>query len=150
MSILGIGVDADAPLADRWRAVRDRLTGVGLEVPIEPAPDGTIISGTRPHARIGIWLMPDNRTAGRLEDFLARLIPASDACWSLAQDATRAAQGQGCRVADHLKSSIHTWLAWQDTPGLSFGTALRAELFRHDSAEALAFVRWFGRLFPAV
>jgi len=50
-------------------------------------------------------------------------------------------------MPDRGKSTLHTWLAWQETPGLPFGTALRAEFFRHDTEDALRFVAWFRRLF---
>lgn len=38
-------------------------------------------------------------------------------------------------------------LAWQESPGLPYGTAIRARYFSHDSANALAFVEWFRRVF---
>lgn len=56
-------------------------------------------------------------------------------------------RGARCKPVDHLKSALHTWLAWQEEPGLPFGTALRAQVFRHDSEDALRFVAWFNRLF---
>jgi len=147
---LGVVVDADDSFVDRSVAVRDRLMAAGLQSPVAPHPAGTIIEGIRPRAYVGVWLMPDNSTEGRLENFLERLIPPSDVCWPLAREVTRAAKERGCPVRDNLKSSLHTWLAWQETPGLPFGTALLAKLFQHDSPEALAFVDWFRRLFPTV
>lgn len=53
---------------------------------------------------------------------------------------------------DNLHSVIHlhTWLAWQERPGIPFGTALEAQVFRHDTEDALRFISWFNRLFVDV
>ena len=93
--------------------------------------------------------MPDNSSPGILEDFLSRLVPREDTIWDHAGEVVAEARrfGARCREVDHLKSSLHTWLAWQEDPGLPFGTALRAQVFRHDSEDALRFVAWFRRLF---
>jgi hypothetical protein len=45
------------------------------------------------------------------------------------------------------KARIHTWLSWQENPGLPFGTAITAAYLSHDSPEALKFVAWFKKLF---
>ena len=45
------------------------------------------------------------------------------------------------------KAVLHTWLAWQEEPGLQYGTAMRARFFRDDSPAAQAFVTWFCAVF---
>ena len=146
---IGIVADADAHLSDRWDQFRNRAISVGVNLPERPEPGGTIVPGLRPSSRVGIWLMPDNSSPGILEDFLSRLVPGEDTIWDHAGEVVAEARrlGARCREVDHLKSSLHTWLAWQEDPGLPFGTALRAQVFRHDSEDALRFVAWFRRLF---
>ena len=39
------------------------------------------------------------------------------------------------------------WLAWQEEPGLPYGSAIRARYFGHDSEAARSFVTWFCLLF---
>lgn len=149
---LGVVLDADLSHLDRWRAVTDRLRPLGLQLPEQPEPTGTVVPGLLPGTEVGIWLMPDNLTKGTLEDFLAKLIPAGDPCWDLAHQTATQARGhygdRGCPEKDHAKSHMYTWLAWQREPGRPFGTALTAQILGHDSAEALAFLAWFRRLFP--
>lgn len=146
---LGFVVDADVDLPNRWLQVRNRLVPLGLDVPASPDRDGVIIDGIRPGRRIGIWLMPDNQNPGTLEHFLAKLVPADDRTWAYAEETSTQARrlGAACAAKDATKSWIHTWLAWQEQPGLPFGRALRARVFRHDSDDALRFVAWFDRLF---
>ena len=105
-----------------------------------PASDGR---------RLGVWLMPDNQNPGKLEDFLALLVPPRDPCWAWAGESTTQARqlGAGFSEPDFIKAHIHTWLAWQAEPALPFGTAIRAATFAHDAEAARRFVAWMERLF---
>jgi uncharacterized protein DUF3226 len=145
---VGIVLDADIVPMDRWNAVRGRLAPSGLPLPESPAADGTIVEG---HGkRVGVWLMPDNQNPGKLEDFLAVLIPPGDRCWPWAEQATRKAReehGASFSTPDSIKAQIHTWLSWQAEPGLPFGTAITAATFAHDATLATTFVRWMTQLY---
>jgi len=145
---VGIVLDADLVLMDRWNAVRTRLSHSGLTLPDAPDPDGTIVEG---HGkRFGVWLMPDNQNPGKLEDFLAVLVPPGDCCWPWAEQATLKAQkehGASFSGPDTIKAQIHTWLAWQPEPGLPFGTAITAATFAHHATLATMFVKWMTQLY---
>lgn len=144
---IGVVIDTDANLARRWEQIRTRVAGLAA-LPSQPDPDGTIVHGPR-GSRVGVWLMPDNSSPGNLENFLMGLVPLDDPTWSYAGEVVVEAQsrGAGYKKKDRGKSTLHTWLAWQEEPGLPFGTALKAEFFLHDSEVARRFVHWFQRLF---
>jgi len=94
--------------------------------------------------------MPDNQNPGKLEDFLAVLIPPGDRCWPWAEQVTLKAReeyGATFSTLDSIKAQIHTWLAWQEEPGLPFGTAITAATFAHDAMLATLFVRWMTQLY---
>jgi hypothetical protein len=147
---LGVVVDANANIAARWDQVRCAFTkNIDIDLPSNPSGDGTIAAGATRDSKVGVWLMPDNQNRGQLEDFLSKLIEPEDACWDYARQVTQQAKELGARFPDKdaCKANIHTWLAWQETPGLPFGTAITAKYFAADGPEALAFVNWFKRLF---
>jgi len=146
---LGMMIDANEEIHARWTCVKNMLDSVGVKLPASPDPNGTIVCGFYQDWRVGIWLMPDNNSHGKLEHFLKTLIPTTDSCWAYAQEAIENAQKIGAKFPDKksLKARIHTWLSWQKEPGLPFGTAITATYFMHDSPEALKFVSWFNRLF---
>lgn len=146
---LGVIVDADLSPTGRWQALRARLATKRILLPEAPAEQGTIVTGYRPNARIGIWMMPDNRDEGTLEHFLSTLVPPEDRCWPLAETSSLQARqlGAGYAERDRAKAVIHTWLAWQEPPGRPFGTALTAKILGHASPEANRFMDWFRRLF---
>jgi hypothetical protein len=93
--------------------------------------------------------MPNNQDQGQLEDFLIGLIPPRDECWAYARETTQNAKEHGARFPDKDvgKAGVHTWLAWQESPGLPFGMAIRAKYFGIDSPAGMAFAEWFKRLF---
>ncbi len=150
----GIVIDAELPgpeTPDRWAQARDRLRKVGLGVPDLLPREGLVVEGLRPGHRVGVWLMPDNVHGGTLEHLLATLVPAGDTVFQTAIEATDRALAEGAPLSpkDRLKGVLHAWLAWQEQPGMPFGTGITTRAFRADSPEALTFVGWFRRLFDA-
>ena len=76
--VIGVVIDADTDIADRWKSIRHRITDadVGYQnVPSQPDPEGTILdppAGTL-LPRLGVWIMPNNQISGILEDFCTSL-----------------------------------------------------------------------------
>lgn len=149
---LGVVLDAGERPSDRWKALSQRAAQAGVSLPPLPDAQGTVAEGLFPESKFGVWVMPNNQLPGELEHFLLGLIPSDDPCKQFASEVARAARekyvDRGCPEDKHVKSHIHTWLAWQRLPGLPFGTALNQSLLGHDTAIALAFRDWFLRLFP--
>ena len=150
--VIGVVIDADTEISDRWQSIRGRITGVGYQnVPDQPDPDGTILD---PPARtllprLGIWIMPNNQTSGILEDFLRFLVPQPNILFDHAK-ASVAAIPEGERRFKQLaepKAIIHTWLAWQKAPGLPFGKAIKARFLDPSVPEVDVLVAWLKRLF---
>ncbi len=146
---VGFILDADEVAEDRWRAVRGRLDNVGLTLPDEIPKEGFVGEADTFKARVGVWLMPDDRQSGALEEFLKDLVDSSDPLLPIAETSTDQARNRGARFRDshRLKAILHAWLAWQERPGVPYGLAIRDRYFSHDSANALAFVEWFRRVF---
>ena len=146
---IGFVLDADGPPKDLWDSVRGRLKGLGLNLP-NKIPEGGFVGDTAIfQARVGVWLMPDNRRSGAIEEFLKDLIVDGDTLLQLADTSTVSAKKLGAAFSDakQRKAVLHTWLAWQKNPGVPYGLAVKARYFQHDSPAALAFVDWFQRVF---
>jgi hypothetical protein len=130
LRVLGIVVDADRPLFSRWQALRDRLRGSGYGSVSAALPATGWISDERDLPRVGVWMMPDNESPGMLEDFAARLIPAGDGLLARAEAVLQEIEDAGLNrytPVHRSKALIHTWLAWQETPGQPLGQAITAE-----------------------
>lgn len=148
---VGFVLDADSAPQDRWDAVCDRLQGFGLALPDRIPKHGFVGDVPALKARVGVWIMPDNRMSGALEHFLKDLIDRNDAMLPLAETATENARKKGAGFSEGKlrKAVLHTWLAWQEEPGLRYGTAIAARYFREDRPTAQAFVAWYRNVFDA-
>lgn len=149
---VGFVLDIDTTPTERWTDVTKRLKHLPVDLPSKCPEDGYIgrlNEENRPS--FGIWLMPDCKTdGGTLETLLDTLIPANDLLRAHAQASTATARGEfgaGFKPQLDLKAVIHCWLAWQEVPGMPYGKAVAAKYFGQDSPEAIAFLRWLGRLF---
>ena len=148
---LGIVVDADENLQSRWQSLRNRIFECGYSsIPEEPNPHGTVIPDpNRP--MLGIWIMPDNRLPGILENFIAFLVPnrETNILWQHAAQCV-ASIPEGHKAFPEVrapKALLHTWLAWQVEPGKPLGQAIAARYLDPQSETADCFVQWVKRLF---
>ena len=137
-------LDADTDLERRWREASGALVTAGyVDVPERPAPGGTIVHGPD-LPPTGIWLMPDNRLPGILEDFLAFLVPAGDALLPLVDVFLDGIPEPARRFAakDRPKARLHTWLAAQEQPGKPLGLAIKARYLDAQAVAVAPFLSW--------
>ena len=145
---VGILVDANASLSNRWKAVANRLEQAGLEVPHHPEPTGTIIDGTTRTPRVGIWLMPDNVSPGELENFVSEMIPEDDPVWPLAEDYIDGIPEDDRKFIEKKipRAKVHAWLATREEPR-KMGVAIRAQDLHVDGPLSTRFANWLRQLF---
>lgn len=150
---LGIVVDADEGAERHWRAIRDVLERSGFysELPRVLPVDGLICKpDDEEQLVVGVWIMPDNRLGGMLEDFVACMIPEGDKLL-LEVDAVlenlEINKLNQYKSVHHAKARMHTWLAWQDEPGMPMGTAITKQVLATDGELCNRFVDWLCRLF---
>ena len=145
LEALGAVVDANGDAHQQWTRIRNRCREHLPPLPTVIPEEGLQVT-TRTGPRFGVWIMPNNRSAGMLEDFLAQLVPnESKRLFTLAQQCVEEAAQQGAafKPVHATKASIHTWLAWQDEPGKSLHQAVHHRVLDPATAESKPFVRWF-------
>ena len=147
LETLGILIDADDDLSSRWQEIINAFQSIGINMPANPDPSGTIIEGK---PRIGIWVMPDNKSVGELEGFINIMIPSSDQVWPLSEGYIDSIPNEERKFADNdrkiLKAKVHAWLAARKFPGL-MGVAIREGDLNVDGQVCKDFVNWLQRLF---
>ncbi len=92
-----------------------------------------------------------------LEDFLQFLVPngennqllkiARSTVNNLPKQDELPEPEQKFAIGHESKAMIHTWLAWQKTPGKPFGTAITARFLDGNAPEAILLVDWLRRLY---
>ena len=136
----------------RWGQLKETLKNLGyIDVPDEPDRTGTIVGANQADRPwVASRMMPDNQSPGKLEDFARRLVKAGDeALWDHAGLATSESTPKGAKFAtkDQTKAHIHTFLAWQEVPGVPMGLAITKQFLDADCSEARTFVGWLCRLY---
>lgn len=152
ISVLGILVDADTNPGARWAQLASVVGPLGYTLPKTPQQAGTIIAAPAPtRPRLGLWMMPDNRAEGMLEDFLLRLTHDGDALATRARAAVDGIPANERRfaLAHRSKATVHTWLAWQQEPGTALGQAILKCYLDASRSPAPWFRSWLLELFAA-
>ena len=145
---IGIVADANDGPGGRWDAISHQLRKAGVEPPEARPPGGMIVDGL---PRVGVWLMPDNRGRGELEDFVREMIPSDDPAWSLAQkyieDIPKEARKFSARKTS--RAELHAWLATRKEPGF-MGVAIGRGDLKTDGSLCVGFLAWIESLFGRV
>ena len=157
---VGILMDADDDLDAQWQAIVNRLLQRARtyehfslsDLPAHPVATGAIIESTGvildAPLRIGIWLMPDNRSTGELEDFVGSMIPSADPVWPRAK-----AFIDGIPPTDRKfvpsktqRAKVHAWLAARESPR-PMGLSIKAGDLDTNASNTTTFVNWLRELF---
>lgn len=143
-SAVGFVMDANDEVDGRWDSIREQLERMSIALPDKPQPSGTIVDNA---PRVGVWLMPDNRSRGELEDFVAQMIPEDDAVWPLAREYIQGIPKKHrqfrCKIR---KAEVYAWLASREEPG-PMGAAIRKRDLSTDGQLCRDFSQWLKRLF---
>ncbi len=145
---VGILVDANDNLQNRWKAVTDQLLKANIQVPSSPDPTGTIIEGQDERPRVGIWLMPDNIAAGELENFVTQMIPTSDPVWPRSQGYIDNIPKAARKFSESKtpRAKLHAWLAARENPR-KMGSAIGVYDLNSNGPLCQKFLAWLTRLF---
>lgn len=145
----GIVVDADTEIADRWKSLMGVLKDASYNsMPHIPDAGGIFIEQDG-LPTIGIWLMPNNKLPGAIEEFISFLGLEDDVLWPIAKNALQEAMIVKCNFKPTYvtKAHLHTWLAWQEEPGTPMGQAITKKYVEAQASHALLLVNWFRKVF---
>lgn len=149
LETVGVIVDADEKINKRWEDLRKHFCELGyLNIPSEPDAQGCIFQGDK---RIGIWLMPDNKSDDIIERFIGRMIHNREPdrlLWTHVENSINSIPGNPRFFQKDLaKAQVATWLAWQENPGYPISYAIFKEYVDPMSESADLFIAWIRRLF---
>ncbi len=146
--VLGIVVDADDKPGRRWHDIREKLTAVGVNAPLRPALDGTIIDAHGLFPRIGVWIMPDNTNSGELESLALSMISADDPVLPRARRYIEDIPAEARKFSKQKteRAVLHAWLATRSMPA-RMGLAVSEEDLDTASPLCQKFASWLLRLF---
>lgn len=151
--VIGVVVDADNSVGARWQQLRDRIQKTGKyacrKMPLHE--EGMIITPIDlEDAKVGVWIMPDNKYQGTLENFLLDMIPQDDDLLEeVERELLHLENENRNRYKDNFrdKAKVHTYLSWEENPGCSLNTAIVSHILNPNTELAKVFVGWLEKLF---
>lgn len=151
--IIGIIVDADDSPSGRFASFCQILNKTGKYdcSGLTLTEEGLVISSKDDcFPKVGLWIMPDNNTEGMLEDFAILLAGSGNSLMENAEKALEVLEKESIQKYKPVyrsKAKIHTFLAWQEAPGMPIGQAITSRVLNSDSQMATLFIRWIKTLF---
>lgn len=144
---IGIVVDADGDAEARWTSIANRLERIGIGVG-DPDPAGVVTPSALDAPAAGVWMMPDNRSPGEIEDFVRTMVPTEDPVWPLAEGYISGipAAHRAFKPRKALRATVHAWLATRGRPRL-MGTAIAARDLDIAGENCRRLIAWLRRLF---
>lgn len=147
---LGIIIDADTNIKNRWVSLKSTLELLGFVLPIEIPNEGLIVSNN--YLTIGVWIMPNNNLNGTLEDFISFLVPEDDKLLPIVTSTLNYIEAKKLNPYSLLhksKAIIHTWLAWQEDPGTPMGLSITKKYLNTNVQTCEKLINWLNNLFNA-
>lgn len=97
---------------------------------------------------VGIWIMPNNKDAGFLEDFIKKSLAKSERkLFEHAQNVVNALGEKRFKELHVSKAEVMTWLAWQKIPGQSFASLISGDLLDLKGGIGKEFIDWLKKVY---
>ena len=145
---VGVVVDADADPISCWAEVTRGFSRTPVALPDDPDYAGLVLSEQLGQPRVGVWMMPDNRSPGELEDFVRQMIPPAAPVWAEAQRYIDDILPEDRKFAPEKtdKAKLYAWLATLKEPA-RMGAAISDGDLQTDGPLCQTFAGWLQRLF---
>lgn len=149
VNTIGLIIDADSEINDRWKSISALLSLQGFTIPQEIPIEGLILKNNSGF-KIGVWIMPNNNENGMLEDFISFLVPKEDKILPIVNNTLANIENQGLNqysLIHKSKATIHSWLSLQSDPGTPMGLGITKRYLTTDEETCLKLVNWLKKLY---
>ena len=162
---LAVVADADhtgisGGFSERWSQLTAPIKEVGYTISLPPdqAYEGNLFKHPEGLPPVGLWLMPDHKNDGMLENLVKQIVcegqqndilDKAEKC--LDELPVKLFEPQG-RQHHRAKATVYTWLAWQEKPGQSLTSTINPQkpeknLINLQSPEMQGFINWLKKVF---
>ncbi len=144
--VIGVILDADQNIDERYQEIKAKVADF-YNLPKNMPKDG-LVHLEKGLPKLGIWIMPNNQDNGALEEFYLEL--ATDIDTDFIDNTIQEAEKKELTSfkSQHRKKAImHTYFAWQDTPGMPLHAAINKIVLDNNAEIAHVFKGWLISLF---
>jgi len=146
---IGVIIDADVDMNSRWKSLSELLAKEHYTVPAQLPGNGLVLNPAS-MVKVGIWVMPDNKVNGMIEDFIRFLVPNNDSLLMVATETLDKIESKELNkysLSHKSKALIHTWLSWQEDPGTPMGLAITKKYLTTEKEICSALIQWIKTTF---
>lgn len=98
--------------------------------------------------QVGLWVMPDNKSEGAIEEWLSSCIEQSQrALYDHAKATVQALPNKLFPPIRQSKAVIATWLAWQQVPGCERSYTVKNNLLDSSAVNYDGLIEWLTTMF---
>jgi hypothetical protein len=144
--VIGVILDADNGINVRYQSIKNIVEDF-YTLPDNMPKEG-LIHNEKELPKLGIWIMPNNKDNGALEEFYLEL--AADIDTDFINNVIKQAEDKNLtsfKKQHKNKAIMHTYFAWQDKPGTPLYSAINKIALDNDKDIAKAFKKWLTDLF---
>jgi len=146
---IGIVVDADGDIEKRKSKITE-ITKAFFKLNNSDFNESGLVIKPELEQKFGVWIWPNNKEEGILEDLFLQLVKDKDL---LLEEAKRVVENlpeiEPIRFKPQHKSKaiVHSWLAWQDNPGSPIGASLQRSTMDLTKPIIQNFISWLKNLY---
>ena len=150
---IGIIVDADQSIENRFKTFQSHISQTNFyDMGTLNLKESGLIMFPKEKGNpvVGAWFMPDNKLNGMLEDFVMSFEGTDNTLMKEADSVLNTIEQKGIQKYKDIhrsKAKVHTYLAWQEVPGMPMGQAITTHVLNPNSSKAKIFVDWLSNLF---
>lgn len=122
--------------------------GFNLVQRVENQSNGLVFENSDGLADLGLWIMPNNRDEGMLEDFIKPCVSTTEQpLFNHAVQVVQAVPNKKFKDHHYSKAEVATWLAWQIKPGQGLYSAVKDNLLDTDHPLFQELAQWLKNIF---
>ena len=115
---------------------------------MENQSNGLVFENSDGLADLGLWIMPNNRDEGMLEDFIKTCVSTTEQpLFNHAVQVVQAVPNKKFKDHHYSKAEVATWLAWQKPPGHGLYWSVKDKLLDTNHALFQEMQQWLKNIF---
>ena len=153
IEIIAIIVDADADFNQRWTDIKQHFLSLEPSITLPTDIDKNGLIHFENDITFGIWIMPNNKSEGMLENFMENLVPKEDQLFIKVKSTITEIEAQQLnryKPIHKSKATMRTWLALQNPPNGKIELLIEDNLLTTNNETCNTFVAWLNKLFNPI
>lgn len=135
---------------ETWKKITEILERENYDIAGQKitTPGGYIFKNKNGLPNVGLWIMPNNKEGGFLENFVKQSLAVSEnKLFSYIDTVLKKLPETRFSELHLAKAEVATWMAWQKVPGQAMASAVSGGLIDMKTGVAKEFIVWLTKVY---